>query len=287
MRLALLLKAQGQDAAVINADSAQVYADLRILSARPTEEEMRGVEHLLFGTWDGAQACSAADWAKAARAEIDRLHGAGSVPILCGGTGMYLRVLLDGIAPVPAIDPPIREAVRAMDAADAYAALTQEDPERAAALNPGDTQRVARALEVVRSTGKPLGYWQARLEGGIADRVALHPLVLTPPREVLRERAAMRFDAMLQAGAVTEVESLLNRKLSRNLPVMRAIGVPALAAYLDGRADIAAATTQAVLATRQYAKRQATWFNRQLAPDWIVWLKTTMPTDDDIERLFL
>src|SRR3546814_7425943 len=121
----------------------------------------------LFGAWDGASACSAADWAIAARAEIGRVQSAGAVPILCGGTGLYLRTLMDGIAPIPEIDPAIRAAVRAMPTEQAYAALAMEDPERHAALAPGDRQRIARALEVVRSTGRPMSAWQCDSEGGI------------------------------------------------------------------------------------------------------------------------
>ncbi|MFN6935494.1 MAG: tRNA (adenosine(37)-N6)-dimethylallyltransferase, partial [Tsuneonella sp.] len=180
--LAVRLALSQANAVIINADSAQVYADLRVLSARPSADEMCGVPHRLFGTWDGAVACSAADWAVVARMEIANTHAESGLPVLVGGTGLYIRTLLDGIAPVPAIDPEIRETVRALPVADAYAALSREDPERAAALNPADTTRVARALEVVRSSGKSLAYWQARKEGGIGDTVDLKPLVLEADR---------------------------------------------------------------------------------------------------------
>jgi len=176
--LAEALAKTGRRGVVINADSAQVYADLAILSARPSEEEMAGIEHRLFGAWDGAEACSAAAWATRARAEIADVHASGGVPILVGGTGLYLKVLLEGIAPIPEIDPAIRVAVRAMSEADAYKLLQIEDPERAAQLNPGDRQRVARALEVKRSTGVTLGDWQLAKAGGIADEVTLHALVI-------------------------------------------------------------------------------------------------------------
>src|SRR6186713_1950649 len=178
--LALALGGRRARGVVLNADSAQVYRDLAVLSARPARDEMRGVEHRLFGAWDGAESCSAADWAAAAKREIAALHEEGAVPILVGGTGLYLRTLLDGIAPVPAIDPAVREAVRALPVAEAHAALRAEDPARAAALNPADTTRVARALEVVRSTGQPLAHWQAQSEGGIAEAIELFPLVLLP-----------------------------------------------------------------------------------------------------------
>jgi len=266
--LAVRLALAHGNAVVINADSAQVYADLAVLSARPTADDMRGVPHRLFGTWDGAAACSAADWAAAARREIDAAHGDGKLPILVGGTGLYLRTLVDGIAPVPPIDPEVREAVRALPVAEAYAALAREDPPRAASLAPADTTRVARALEVVRSTGRPLADWQARREGGIGALVALRALILTAKREWLAERCDCRFAAMVEGGAVAEVEALLARKLDPSLPVMRAIGVPEIAGWLRGELSQSQAIVAGQLATRRYAKRQATWFRHQPPADW-------------------
>lgn len=266
--LAQRLEATGRRAVVLNADSAQVYADLAVLSARPSPEEMGGIEHRLFGTWDGAQACSAADWAAAAKREITALHAEGAVPVLVGGTGLYLRTLLEGIAPVPEIDPAVRATVRALPVEQAYAALQSEDPERAAHLAPADSQRIARALEVVRSTGRTLGQWQDRLEGGIKGQVTLHPLILLPPREWLFERCDLRFELMLQQGAITEVEAILQRGLDPALPVMRAIGVPEIAAHLKGEISLDQALAAGQLATRQYAKRQYTWFRNQPPLDW-------------------
>jgi tRNA dimethylallyltransferase len=268
VRLSLALKARGREAVVINADSAQVYADLAVLSARPTAEEMRQVPHRLFGEWDGARACSAADWAAKARVVIGEVHRAGGVPILAGGTGLYLRTLLDGIAPVPPIDPAVREAVRAMPAAGSYTALQAEDPARAALLSPNDTTRIARALEVVRSTGRSLANWQGEKVGGIAGEVALHPLVLLPPRDWLYGRCDRRFAAMLGQGALEEVERLLARGLDPALPVMRAIGVPEITAFLAGEITLAKAETRGQQATRNYAKRQYTWFRRQPPSEW-------------------
>ena len=268
MQLALAAQEHGLPATVINADSAQVYADLAVLSARPTEGEMRGVPHRLFGSWDGAQACSAADWAAAASKEIDVAHAERRLPILVGGTGLYLRTLIDGIAPVPEIDPTIREAVRALPVADAHAALAIEDPAAAARLAPADTTRVARALEVVRSTGKPLGHWQARLQGGIGHRIDLAAMILLPDREWLYERCDRRFAAMLNGGAVEEVQHLLARRLDPALPVMRAIGVPEIAAWLHGNITRDEAQSHGALATRRYAKRQYTWFRHQPPQEW-------------------
>ncbi|MEL6237547.1 MAG: tRNA (adenosine(37)-N6)-dimethylallyltransferase MiaA [Pseudomonadota bacterium] len=266
--LAKRIEAGSAKAVVINADSAQVYSDLAVLSARPTQEEMSGIEHRLFGAWDGAVACSAARWAEVAREEIAQCHAAGAVPILVGGTGMYIKVLLEGIAPIPAIEPEIREVVRAMPVGIAYEALLIEDPERATQLEPGDSQRIARALEVKRSTGVTLGDWQMAKTGGIAEEIALFPLVLEPPREWLYERCDARFEVMLEDGAVEEVEALLARNLDPDLPVMRAIGVPEIAAMVTEGVSREATIAAGAQATRNYAKRQYTWFRRQIDKNW-------------------
>ena len=286
VELALALENAGKSALVINADSAQVYADLQVLSARPSEEEIRGVPHRLFGAWDGAQACSAADWADAAKREIENAQLAGTVPILVGGTGLYIRTLLDGIAPIPAIDEDIRDAVRAMDADALYAALQQEDPHAAQALNPGDSQRLARALEVVRSTGRPLHEWQRQKVGGIGHAIALAPLVLLPDREWLYERCDRRFTMMMDNGAVEEVEQLLARELPEDLPVMRAIGVPQIAAYLRGEISREEAIARGQQVTRNYAKRQYTWLRHQPPDDWARLAPENVSMEHDFDILF-
>ncbi len=258
------------DGTVVNADASQVYRDLRILSARPTREEEARVPHRLFGHVDGARACSAADWAADARTAIDQVHGEGRVPVLVGGTGLYLRTLLDGIAPVPAIDPGVRAAVRALPVAAAHEALTREDPAAAARLSSGDTARVARALEVVRSTGRPLAAWQQERRGGIAHRVALSPVILLPDRATLFARCDRRLAAMFDAGAVQEVAGLLSREdVPADAPVRRAIGVAEIAAMLAGGLSRDEALAGAQLATRRYAKRQYTWFRHQPPADWL------------------
>lgn len=264
VELALKAESAGRRAVIINADSAQVYSDLRILSARPAEHEMRGIEHRLFGTWDGDRACSAADWAQAAKQEIEELHANNILPILVGGTGLYIRTLLDGIAPVPTIDPAIRSEVRALSQTDARAALELEDPLAAARLAPADTARTARALEVVRSTGRYLSDWQSERDGGIGDQVDLHTTILLPERTWLFERCDRRFYLMLDHGAGDEVNALLARDLDPTLPVMRAIGVREIAAMFKGELSRDQALEAGQTATRQYAKRQYTWFRRQL-----------------------
>ena len=269
VQLAQKLAKDGRTGVVINADSAQVYANLQVLSARPTEEEMGAIEHRLFGDWDGVEACSAADWATRARAEIADCHASGAVPILVGGTGMYLKVLIEGIAPIPEIDPEVRAVVRAMTTETAYAALSIEDPIKAAELKPGDSQRIARALEVKRSTGVTLGDWQQAKTGGIGDEVDLFPVVLMPERQWVYDRCDTRFAQMMEAGAVEEVEALLKRGLSPDLPVMRAIGVAEISAYLRKEASLEDTIAAGAQATRQYAKRQFTWLRNQSPDDWI------------------
>ncbi len=266
---ALALKlAQRSGGTIINADSAQVYRDLRIVSARPAPEEEAAAPHRLYGYRDGAQPCSAAGWAGDARQAIAEAHAAGRLPILAGGTGLYVRTLLDGIAPVPPIDPEVRSQVRALPVAEAHAALAREDPEASARLRPSDTSRVARALEVARSTGRPLSDWQREKVGGIGSSVQLVPLVLLPPRDWLYARCDLRFEQMLGDQGVDEVRRLLARNLDPALPVMRAIGVPEIAAYLRGDMTRAEAMERGRTATRQYAKRQYTWFSRQPPADW-------------------
>ena len=267
--LALALAHRHGRAVIINADASQVYADLRLLSARPDAADMARAPHRLFGYIDGADSCSAAQWAGDARAEIDAAHAADMLPILVGGTGLYLRTLLDGIAPIPPIDPAVREAVRAMPVDKAHVALLREDPVAAARLRPSDTTRVARALEVVRATGTPIGEWQKRTQGGVGQRISLRPMILLPPREWLRERCDRRFLTMLDEGGEAEALALGARGLSPDLPVMRAIGVPEILAHHRGEIDRETMIARAQAATRQYAKRQYTWFANQPPADWL------------------
>ena len=253
---------------IINADSTQVYRDLRILSARPSDDEMDGIEHQLFGYIDGSEACSAARWADDAKTAIAAAHERDRLPILVGGTGMYVRVLLDGIAPIPEIVPEIRAAIRKMEILDAYRALAELDPVSASRLHPTDTTRIQRALEVVRSTGKPLDHWHQQKTGGIAGEIRLHPLILLPPREWLYQRCDLRLHQMIEEGAAEEVETLLSRNLPAEQPVMRAIGVPDISGWLTGELAEETAVERAQAATRQYAKRQYTWFRNQCPAEW-------------------
>lgn len=274
-----LAKATG--GTIINADSAQVYRDLSILTARPSPDDVAQAPHRLFGHVDGADTgYSAARWAAEARAAVEDCIAAGSLPILVGGTGLYMRTLLDGIAPVPDIDPAIRAEVRALPVADAHAALSHEDPAAAARLNPADTTRVARALEVVRSTGRPLHDWQAQRQGGIGDRIALSAVILLPNRDWLNARIDRRFGEMLDEGLDEAAALLARTDLPDDAPIRRAIGVPEAAALLAGRMTRAEAEAAGALTTRRYAKRQYTWFRHQPGPGW-----TVIPdTDPSVRR---
>ena len=260
--------AQEADGTIVNADSAQVYRDLAIISARPSAEEEALVPHALYGYRDGGEICSAADWAGDARNAIAAAHAAGRLPVLVGGTGLYIRTLIEGIAPVPDIDPGIRAVVRALPAGEAHQALGEEDPEAAARIRPSDTTRIARALEVVRSTGRSLRLWQQNKVGGLGGEVALRPLVLLPPRDWLYARCDLRFEEMMSDEGIAEVSSLLTANLPPLAPVMRAIGVPEIAAFLRGDMTRDQALGAGRAATRQYAKRQYTWFNRQPPASW-------------------
>ena len=253
---------------IVNADASQIYRDLEVLSAKPSAAEMAEAEHRLFGIRDGVEPCSAADYVAMARAEIAEIHASGRLPILAGGSGLYIRSLLDGIAPVPPIDPEIRRRVRSASVAENRGALLEADPDAATRLDRGDTTRIARALEVVLSTGRTLAEWQDRCEGGIGKEITLRPLILLPPRDWLNGRCDERFAAMLDGGAVAEVEALLARKLDPDLPVMRAIGVREIAAMLRGELSRDQALAAGQLATRRYAKRQYTWFAHQPPVDW-------------------
>ena len=268
MALARQMRDAGREPLIINADASQVYADIPILSAAPSPTDLAEIPHALVGHIDGADACNAARWAEEARAAIEQAQEAGAVPIIVGGTGLYLRTMLDGIAPIPAIPADVRTRVRAMPVGDAYAALMEHDAVRAAMLDPGDSTRVQRSLEVVLATGRSLLSWQGDRAGGVSDMVRLVPMVLLPPRDWLASRCAARIDAMVGAGALAEAQRLLTRALDPALPVMRAIGVSEFASHARGEISLDDAKERAFIATRQFAKRQYTWFRNQSPAEW-------------------
>lgn len=258
-----LALAHSERGTIVNADASQLYADLRVLTARPSPADEASVPHRLYGILDGADPCDAARWAELARAAIADTLAEGRLPIVTGGSGLYLRALLDGIADVPPIDPAVRAAVRALDPAAARAALAAADP----AATVTDPQRVARALEVVRATGRSLRDWQAAATGGLVAEVDVQPLVVDRPRADLHARIEARLAAMIAGGALAEVAALGRRGLPPDAPAMRAIGVAPLLAAVRGAVTVAAAVAATQVATRHYAKRQTTWFRNQ-TPDW-------------------
>jgi tRNA dimethylallyltransferase len=256
--LALAL-AQRLGGTVINADAMQCYRELRIITARPSPEDEALAPHRLYGVRAAAEPANAAWWRSNALAEMAQAE----FPILCGGTGMYFSSLVNGIADIPEPDPAAREEARRLIAEIGPEALhVKLDPETATKLKPGDSQRIARAYEVLLSTGKGLAFWQAqpteRLTGW-----RLRMILLDPPRDMLREAIETRFEAMLEQGAREEVRNFLTLGLDASLPLMRAHGVPELGAYLRGEITLEDAKARATLVTHQYTKRQGTWFRHQ------------------------
>ena len=254
---------------VINADSMQIYRELRILTARPTPAEEGLAPHALYGVRPAAEAGSAAWWRAAALAAMSAAHAAGRLPILCGGTGLYFASLTDGLADIPEIPAAARAEARRLLAehgpAALHDALAKVDQATAARLRPQDSQRLARAWEVWRATGRGLAAWQQA--GGTPAPWRFTALLLDPPRPELRAAISTRFAAMLSAGALDEISALLALGLDPALPAMRAHGVPELTAHLRGALTLDAAARRAELVTAQYTKRQATWFrHRALAP---------------------
>lgn len=252
---------------VINADSMQVYDALPLLTARPAAADLGAAPHRLYGVLPPSETCSAVRWRDLAAAEMEAAWAAGRLPILCGGTGLYLKALMEGLSPIPDIPEDIRAAARARLAALGNAAfhaeLAARDPVMAARLDPGNSQRLARAWEVIDATGRSLAEWQAEpLEGAVAAR--WFTVVLDPARERLYGQCEARFRAMAAAGALEEVRAFQALGLPSDLPIRKALGRRELAAHLAGELELEAAIAAAAQATRNYAKRQATWFRHQI-----------------------
>jgi tRNA dimethylallyltransferase len=231
---------------------------------------MARVPHRLFGVLDGDDSCSAGRWRAMAEVEIASVHAEGRLPVLTGGTGLYLAALRDGLSDVPEVPAEVVARVQArveLNGAPAlHAELTARDPEMAGRLRPGDSQRLVRAMSVLEATGRSLAAWQATVEPPPPDLV-FHTVLLVPPRPALYAACDARFAAMVAQGALDEVRALLARGLPASRPVMRAIGVAELAGVLAGRTDLEAAMAAARQATRNYAKRQCTWFRHQMIAD--------------------
>ncbi len=256
---------------IINADSMQVYRDLRIITARPSPEEEARVPHMLYGHVDAALDYSVGRYVTEAAEALARAGRLGKLPILVGGTGLYFKALTRGLAAIPPIPAPVRKAVRERLAAEGpqalHAELAKADPSTADRLKTTDRQRIARALEVVLATGRALSAWHEQQAAPLLDPAQIVKLFVSPERAELYTRIDARFDAMLQAGALDEVARLAARQLDPQLPAMKAHGVPWLIQHVQGRITLQEASRQAKLDVRHYAKRQYTWFRHQLA-DW-------------------
>jgi tRNA dimethylallyltransferase len=260
---------------VINADSMQVYRDLRIITARPTAEDEQRAPHRLYGHIDAAENYSVGRWRSEAAAMLASAQSYGRAAIIVGGTGLYFSSLSRGLAAVPPIPPDIRKMVRARLASDGIAALhaelKQHDPVAAARLMPGDRSRITRALEVVLATGRSLFDWHEQDTSPAIESSRAVKIFLMPDRNDLLRRIDARFEAMIDAGALDEVRALAARNLDPQLPAMKAHGVPWLIRHLQGDITLTEAMQGAKRDTRQYTKRQATWFRNQL-PDF-VWIE--------------
>ena len=268
-RLALEM-AEKTGAVIINADSQQLYADLRVLSARPSIEDEARAEHRLYGVADAAESWSVGRWTRAVMPLLEELAAQDRPALLVGGTGLYFNALTRGLADIPAVPDAVRDTVQAAYDAEGEAAfrrrLAEVDPTAAAAITPGDRQRLIRALAVAQATGRSLSDWKADTRPLLAPG-SHDALVVEPPRDRLYANCDVRVSLMIDNGAVDEVRNLLARNLDPALPAMKAVGVPELAAHLSGKISLDQAIAAIRLSTRHYAKRQLTWFRNQTS-DW-------------------
>jgi len=256
---------------VINADSMQVYRDLQVISARPTEEEMDGVPHHLFGYVDAAARYSTGEWLEAARGVLKKLQRQNKHAVIVGGTGLYLLALTQGLSDIPPVPDDIRAEVKQIsdtEGADGLRArLAPHDPDLAERLGTGDKQRLARAYEVWLATGRPLSDFQTERQPPVLKDGEWVGYALTPPRAALYKKIDRRFEGMLMQGAMAEAKALVARDLDPELPAMKAHGMPWLAAFVRGEISAEEAAENAKRDTRRYAKRQFTWIGRQF-PFW-------------------
>ncbi len=254
---------------IINADAIQVYQDLEVLSARPSTENLKMTPHHLYGVLDGAQRCSVGMWTKLAQEALNKVAKLGKTPILVGGTGLYFRAVTEGLSPIPSVDDTTRKEAHArlsvLGRDGFYDEVVKQDPNMAR-LAPGDTQRLLRAWEVYHVTGEALSSFQKAPGVPLLVNPSVK-LVLAPERETLYERCENRLDLMVEAGALEEAQRLIDRKLDKNLPIMKAVGAAELMAYLIGALEFEQALNLAKQNTRRFAKRQLTWFRNQ-TPNW-------------------
>jgi len=262
--------AQENDAVILNTDSMQVYADLKIITARPDDEELASAPHRLFGHVSGNEVYSVAHWLEDVEPILKSFLSEKRTVIFAGGTGLYFNALLEGLSPVPDIKEDIRKKWRANDLTTdvLHEALQKIDPIAAKELRPSDRQRMIRALEVFESTGRSIFEWQKDKGKPLLQDISVKKILIMPERPVLHERINMRFDQMVEEGALQEVEALLTKNLQETASVMKAIGVPQFASHLRGEISLEEAIEKAKAATRQYAKRQSTWFNNSFDDGW-------------------
>lgn len=265
--------AQATGGVVVNADSMQVYDGLRLLTARPSDDDLERADHRLYGHVAPEVVYSTGAYARDAGRLLPELRAAGRMPIVCGGTGLYFRALLGGIDDMPAVDPALRSFWRDRMAQEGperlHGELARRDPEAAGRIRPGDPQRILRAIELLETTGRPLSELQRQAGTALVEAARALKIVLTPPRDLLRQRIAERFAAMMAQGALAEAAAFLARPGALGGTAARAIGVPELGAHLAGEISLDEAVARAITRSRQYAKRQDTWFRHQLGSDWL------------------
>lgn len=273
--------------AVVNADSMQIYRDLQILTARPDADSVNQAPHHLYGILGTNERCSAGQWRDRAMRKIAEIGDEGLLPVVVGGTGLYLRALMTGLHRIPAVPDAVRAALNArlneQGAASLHAELTASDPESARAINPADSQRVVRALEVLLHTGRGLKRWQSEESEEASSGVRFLTLVTLPPREYLYDVANVRFDRMIAGGAIDEVERLFSLNPPDDFPLRKAVGVQPIRSYLAGAIDIDGLKETGRRDTRRYAKRQMTWFRHQIIPDYVL---QTKYSEIKLEKIF-
>ena len=256
------------DGQIINADSMQVYKELRIVTARPSEADEARLPHKMYGMISVAQSWSVGQWQAMAVEEIAACHAAGKLPVVTGGTGLYFKALMEGLADIPVADPEIRQNLTARLDKEGCEVLHEElkkvDAITAERIFPTDTQRLLRALEIYQSTGRSQSDWIADGNQGVPDDLRFLPLILQPPREQLYEKINQRFGAMVKEGALEEVRALSKLGLDPSLPAMKAVGVRELLAYEAGECSLEQSIAKAQKISRNYAKRQLTWFRNQI-----------------------
>lgn len=272
---AALAVAEKLGGTIINADSMQVYENLAILTARPDDDDQARAPHRLYGFVPGCEPYNVGRWIDDVSSAIRDADAKGQMPIVTGGTGLYFKALLEGLAPIPDIPVAVRDHWRSraqdQDAPTLHRELQDRDPVMAAKLRTSDPQRIVRALEVMEATGRSLAEWQKETGEGMFGIHDVLPFVIGPDRTHLHAKINARLDMMIEQGAINEVERLLDLSLETNLPIMRAHGVRPLAAYLKGDQSLQDAATQTKAETRQYAKRQFTWLRRNMITwNWVV-----------------